>query len=133
MSRSGATLTAARARGFSRADAQRLSADAALPVLLGAGALECLRLARDGAPAGMRGAMAAGAAASALSSALSARAAADPSCASIPLAPFAAYRLALAGAVLARAQVGAMTESGTLLGGRYRLDAQIGRGGMSTV
>ena len=26
-----------------------------------------------------------------------------------------------------------MTELGTLLGGRYRLDAQIGRGGMSTV
>ena len=40
VSRYGATLTAARARGFSRADAQSLSWHAALPVMLGASALK---------------------------------------------------------------------------------------------
>ena len=40
VSRSGATLAAARARGFGRADASRLSWEVALPVLLGATALK---------------------------------------------------------------------------------------------
>ena len=40
MSRSGATLTAARLRGFRRRDAHALSWHAALPVILGAGALK---------------------------------------------------------------------------------------------
>ncbi len=44
VSRYGATLTAARARGFSRVDAQTLSWHAALPVMLGASALEGARL-----------------------------------------------------------------------------------------
>ena len=48
VSRSGATLTAARVRGFSRGEAQALSWRAALPVILGAGALTGARLARDG-------------------------------------------------------------------------------------
>jgi len=49
VSRSGATLTAARARGFARADAQTLFLACRLPVLLGVGALEGARLARSGA------------------------------------------------------------------------------------
>ena len=52
VSRNGATLTAARARGFGRGDAQALSWHAALRVILGASALKGSRLARRGAPAG---------------------------------------------------------------------------------
>ncbi len=52
VSRYGATLTAARARGFARGDAQALSWHAALPVMLGASAFEGVRLARRGAPGG---------------------------------------------------------------------------------
>jgi undecaprenyl-diphosphatase len=44
VSRSGATLAAARALGFARADASRLSWEVALPVLLGASALKVWRL-----------------------------------------------------------------------------------------
>jgi undecaprenyl-diphosphatase len=61
VSRSGATFTAARVRGFARGDAQTLSLNAALPVLLGASALEGGRLARSGASEGAPGALAAGA------------------------------------------------------------------------
>jgi undecaprenyl-diphosphatase len=49
VSRSGATLAAARALGFARADASRLSWEVALPVLLGASALKAWRVV--GAPA----------------------------------------------------------------------------------
>jgi undecaprenyl-diphosphatase len=45
VSRSGATLAAARALGFSRPDASRLSWEVALPVLLGASGLKAWRLA----------------------------------------------------------------------------------------
>ena len=44
VSRNGATLTAARLLGFQRADASRMSRDAALPVILGATALKLARL-----------------------------------------------------------------------------------------
>ncbi len=72
VSRSGATLTAARARGFGRGAAQALSLETGLPVLLGASALEIVRLAR-GAPArGLRPALAAGGAAAFLSTLASA-------------------------------------------------------------
>ena len=74
VSRSGATLTAARARGFGRGDAQTLSWHAALPVLVGASALECGRLARSGAPAGAFPALAAGAVSAFVSTLVSARA-----------------------------------------------------------
>jgi undecaprenyl-diphosphatase len=73
VSRNGATLTAARARGFSRRDAQALSWHAALPVILGAGALEGARLARPGVPERARGALAFGAGAAFLSTLASAR------------------------------------------------------------
>ncbi len=46
VSRNGATLASARARGFAREDAQTLSWHAALPVILGAVALKGWRLAR---------------------------------------------------------------------------------------
>jgi undecaprenyl-diphosphatase len=47
VSRSGATLTAARARGFAREDAHVLSWRAGLPVLAGAAALKAYRLGRS--------------------------------------------------------------------------------------
>ena len=56
VSRNGATLAAARARGFDRADANALSRHVALPVIVGATALKGARLARRGAPAGAGGA-----------------------------------------------------------------------------
>lgn len=64
VSRNGATLAAARARGFTREDANVLSRHAALPIILGACALKGTRLARRGLPAGTAPAFAAGAAAS---------------------------------------------------------------------
>jgi undecaprenyl-diphosphatase len=48
VSRSGATLAAARWLGFSRADASRLSWEVALPVLLGASGLKAWRVQRNG-------------------------------------------------------------------------------------
>jgi undecaprenyl-diphosphatase len=50
VSRSGATLAAARARGFSRDAALRLSWSVALPVILGASAFEALRAVRVRTP-----------------------------------------------------------------------------------
>ena len=56
VSRSGAVRSMARARGFTRAAAAELSADVALPVLIGATALKGVRLAqRDGARRRARG------------------------------------------------------------------------------
>ena len=49
VSRNGATLSAARARGFSRAAAQALSWHAGLPVIAGASVLEGARTRRAGA------------------------------------------------------------------------------------
>ena len=46
VSRNGATLTAARARGFAREDAQALSWRAGLPVIAGAAGLKVFRLCR---------------------------------------------------------------------------------------
>src|SRR4051794_7444904 len=60
VSRNGATLTAARLRGFPRADANALSRHVALPVIAGATALKGLRLARRGLPGGVAGAVAGG-------------------------------------------------------------------------
>jgi undecaprenyl-diphosphatase len=101
VSRNGATLTAARARGFSPRDASVLSRHIALPVIAGATGLKALRLLRGGLPAGARRGFAAGIAA-AFASTL----------ASLPLVRtvdrggsllgFAAYRIGLAAVVLAR-------------------------------
>jgi undecaprenyl-diphosphatase len=94
VSRSGATLAAARARGFGRADASRLSWEVALPVLLGASGLKAWRLAGRGTVP-LHGA----AGAAFLSTVATARAIGIERRA--PLWPWAAWRAALAGAILA--------------------------------
>jgi undecaprenyl-diphosphatase len=96
VSRSGATLAAARARGFDRASASRLSWEVALPVLAGASALKAWRVAGRGAPARP---LAIGAAAAFLSTLATARAIGVERRG--PLWPWAAWRAALAGAILA--------------------------------
>jgi undecaprenyl-diphosphatase len=67
VSRSGATLASARARGFSRLDADRLSWQAGLPIIAGATALKIVQLARRGTPRELRLPFAAGATGSLLS------------------------------------------------------------------
>jgi len=102
VSRNGATLTAARARGFRRADANALSRHVALPVIVGATLLKGVRLAKRGLPGGVAGSFAAGIGAAFGSTLLSVRliraVERDRS-----LAPYAAYRLLLAAVVWARA------------------------------
>ena len=101
ISRNGATLAAARARGFARADANRLSRHAALPVIAGATALKSVRLLRRGLPPRSAAPLALGAAASFASTLASTRLIAALE-RDRPLAPYAAYRLALAAVVLGR-------------------------------
>ncbi len=104
-SRNGMTLAAARARGFGREDANALSRHVALPVIVGASALKGARLARRGLPPGMGLRFAAGAGASFASTLASTwlirQVERDRS-----LAPYAAYRTALALIVLARGRRG---------------------------
>jgi undecaprenyl-diphosphatase len=101
ISRNGATLAAARMRGFTREDANRLSRHVALPVIAGATVLKGTRLARRGLPPGTRLQFALGAAASFGSTLgstwLIRQVERDRS-----LLPYAGYRIALAGAVLVR-------------------------------
>jgi undecaprenyl-diphosphatase len=101
VSRTAATLVAARLRGFDRPDAGRLSRHAALPVIAGAAGLKGWRLARTGLPRGAGPAFAAGTAAAFASTLLSARLVGaverDGS-----LLPYAAYRAGLAALVWQR-------------------------------
>jgi undecaprenyl-diphosphatase len=101
VSRNGATLAAARLRGFTRADANRLSRHVALPVIAGATALKGFRLHRRGLDRDTRQALAAGAASSFLSTLLSTwlirQVERDRS-----LLPYAMYRSVLAGMILCR-------------------------------
>ncbi len=100
VSRNGATLTAARARGFSRPGAQRLSWAAGLGVMGGAGAVEALGAVREGRPGG-RAALA-GALTAFISTRLSARLLA----ARVErgaLWPYSLYRCLLAALILRRA------------------------------
>jgi undecaprenyl-diphosphatase len=101
VSRNGATLAAARARGFDREDANALSRHVALPVIVGATVLKGVRLWRRGLPPGTAGAFAAGTGASFASTLASTwlirQVERDRS-----LAPYAAYRVALAAVVLRR-------------------------------
>ena len=101
VSRNGATLAAARLRGFTREDANRLSRHVALPVIAGATLLKGVRLARRGVEPGMRLPFALGAASSFASTLgstwLIKQVERDRS-----LLPYAAYRVALGAAVLAR-------------------------------
>jgi undecaprenyl-diphosphatase len=97
VSRNGATLTAARARGFGRGAATSLSWHAALPVLLGASTLKGYRLAQHGAPGEGTGALlAAGGASAFLSTLASARLLRRHRCQERPLVPYALYRCVLA-------------------------------------
>ena len=101
VSRNGATLAAARLRGFTREEANRLSRHVALPVIAGATLLKGLRLHRRGIPEGARLGLAAGAGASFASTLASTwlirQVERDRS-----LAPYAAYRVALGSLVLWR-------------------------------
>ena len=106
VSRNGATLTAARARGFARADASVLSRHVALPVIAGATGLKALRLLREGLPAGARRSFAAGVAA-AFAATLAALPLVRATERERSLLGFAAYRIALAAVVLRRLRRGA--------------------------
>jgi undecaprenyl-diphosphatase len=101
VSRNGAALSAARARGFTRPDAQALSWHAALPVILGASTLRGALLLRSGARKGAGRTLAAGAGSAFISTLASApllrRASRGRS-----LLPFSIYRFLLALLVLRR-------------------------------
>jgi len=101
VSRNGATLVAARLRGFAREDANALSRHVALPIIAGATALKSIRLARRGLPSQTLGAFALGTAAAFVSTLgstwLIAQVERDRS-----LKPYAMYRCALAAVVLVR-------------------------------
>jgi undecaprenyl-diphosphatase len=101
ISRGGATLAAARFRGFARSDAHHLSRQMALPVIAGAGALKARRLRADGLPAGLRAPFLVGVVSS-FASTLASRPLLRRGDGERPLAPFAAYRIGLAAAVLLR-------------------------------
>jgi undecaprenyl-diphosphatase len=111
VSRNGATLAAARLRGFAREDSNVLSRHVALPIIVGATALKGTRLARRGLPPGTARAFAAGIAASFVATLASIRIIRlierDRS-----LVPYAAYRLALAAVVLRRLRAAATPASG---------------------
>ncbi len=99
VSRNGATLTAARARGFRRDDAQSLSWRVGLPVIAGATGLRAWRLRGRRLSPEQRETLAAGTCASFASTLASAKLVGIAP----PLLPFALYRIVLA-LLLARAQ-----------------------------
>jgi undecaprenyl-diphosphatase len=101
ISRNGATLTAARWRGFTREHANMLSRTVALPVIVGAAMLKGIRLRRRGIPEGERRAFAAGTATS-FASTLGSQALIKLVERDSALWPYAAYRTGLAATVLAR-------------------------------
>jgi undecaprenyl-diphosphatase len=102
VSRNGAALTAARARGFDRRAAQALSWHAGLPVLFGASALKSVRLRRRAPARGERPALVLGAIGAFLSTLASARLMRRVLRDGYPLLPCSLYRCALAALVLAR-------------------------------
>jgi undecaprenyl-diphosphatase len=95
ISRNGATLGTARARGFDRESAQALSWRVGLPVIAGAAALKARRLAQRGVPAGDGPALTVGAIAAFLSTLVSAPLVC-PGRRDRALWPFALYRSGLA-------------------------------------
>jgi undecaprenyl-diphosphatase len=101
VSRNGATLAAARFRGFTREDANLLSRHSALPIIAGATLLKTVRLRRRGLSPGTALPLLAGATASFASTLactwLIRQVERDRS-----LLPYAAYRIVLASAVLQR-------------------------------
>jgi undecaprenyl-diphosphatase len=103
VSRNGATLTAARARGFRREDAQTLSWQVAIPPILGATLLKGRRMLTEGVAPGMAGPLAVGTLA-ALASTLTCSALASPVRRARSLLPFSLYRTSLAALVLHRSR-----------------------------
>ncbi len=102
VSRSGATLAAARRRGFDRRAAARLSREVALPVIAGASGLKALRLAQRGIDRATAGPVLAGAA-TAFASTLAARRLSGLIEREGPIRALAGYRMALAALVSFRA------------------------------
>jgi undecaprenyl-diphosphatase len=102
VSRNGATLAAARARGFRREDAQTLSWHAALPVILGASALKAWRIWQRGVPEEAWPVLAAGAGSAFVSTTASTRLLRRPRVGTRPLLLYAVYRCLLALLVLRR-------------------------------
>jgi undecaprenyl-diphosphatase len=103
VSRNGATLTAARWRRFRRADANVISRQIALPVIVGAAALKGFRLvSRQDLPRGIASRMAGGALAAFCSTLGSLRLISTLE-RSRSLRPYALYRIGLAAVVVARA------------------------------
>src|SRR4051812_4170251 len=96
VSRNGATLAAARLRGFARPDANALSRHVALAIIGGAALLKGVRLWRRGLPAEAKRGFAGGVVASFTATLASARLVRDDR----RLAPYAAYRVGLALVVL---------------------------------
>jgi undecaprenyl-diphosphatase len=101
VSRNGATLAAARWRRFSRGQADRLSRTTALPVIVGATVLKGIRLRRRGVAPSLGRSLAIGAGASFASTLVSRRLIRSQE-RDRALWPYAAYRAALAAAVLAK-------------------------------
>ncbi len=102
VSRNGATLSAARARGFSRDAARALSWHAGIPVLFGASLLKGTRMRRSGIPRGQRTALAVGAGGAFVSTLASARVLDRTLRQGGPLWPYSLYRCALAALVISR-------------------------------
>ena len=101
VSRGGATLAAARVRGFKRPDAQRLSRELAVPVIVGATVLKGSRLRARRLPRAARAPFTVGLLAS-IASTLGSRQLLVPAVQDRPLVQYTAYRMALAAAVLVR-------------------------------
>jgi len=102
VSRNGATLTAARTRGFSRGAAQALSWHAGLPVIAAASVLEGARARRDGGPRQERLTQLTGAASAFASTLAVARLLRHRLREGQALWPYALYRAALAALVVSR-------------------------------
>jgi len=130
VSRNGATLTAARWRGFGRAHSNMLSRTVALPVIVSAAALKAARLRRRGLPPEHRKAFAAGTATS-FASTLASQALIGLVERDSALWPYSAYRVGLAGVVLARLQRRRRAErelaAATVVVGNGHGDPQAGR------
>ena len=101
VSRNGATLSAARALRFRRADANVISRQMALPVICGAALLKGVRLAHRDLPPGLAASRAAGAAA-AFASTLASMRLITMLERSRSLVPYATYRAIVGGLALLR-------------------------------
>jgi undecaprenyl-diphosphatase len=102
VSRNGATLTAARARGFGRGAAQALSWHAGLPILFGASALKGARMRRTGVAREQRAALAVGGTSAFLSTLASVRVLDRRLRDGHALWPYSLYRCLLAALVISR-------------------------------